>query len=69
MTRETGTQQSNILLLQEMRGGGAKAPAKKKGEAKKTDEPKKKFPVDFRERKVQVGLLASILFCIPVLNM
>jgi hypothetical protein len=30
---------------------------------------KMKFSVDFRERKVQIGLLASLLFCYPILTM
>lgn len=29
---------------------------------------KKKFHIDFRERKVQIGLLASILFCYPIIT-
>jgi hypothetical protein len=29
---------------------------------------KNKFSIDFRERKTQVGLLASIMFCIPILT-
>jgi hypothetical protein len=29
---------------------------------------KKKFSIDFRERKVQIGLLASCMFCYPILT-
>jgi hypothetical protein len=29
---------------------------------------KKKFSIDFRERKVQIGLLASLMFCYPIVT-
>lgn len=41
-------------------------PLKKGRDASKN---KKKFHIDFRERKVQIGLLASILFCYPIITM
>jgi hypothetical protein len=71
-----------ILCQNNIRGGGGKSPAAaaKPQEGKNRSKPKKqtleksaaknkKFHIDFRERKVQIGLLASILFCYPIITM
>ena len=48
----------------------SKRAAKRNGSNDITDTKKKtKFSVDFRERKVQIGLLASLLFCYPIITM
>jgi hypothetical protein len=51
-------------------GGKAKAPSKSTNKKSAPSAPaaKKKFSIDFRERKVQIGLLASLLFCYPILT-
>jgi hypothetical protein len=71
-----------ILCQNNIRGGGGKSPAieTKPHKGKNKIKPKtqalekrhaknKKFHIDFRERKVQIGLLASILFCYPIMTM
>jgi hypothetical protein len=70
--------QSTVVQI---RGGGIfgrNAKAKTKAPSKSTNKKsapsapaakkKKKFSIDFRERKVQIGLLASLLFCYPILT-
>jgi hypothetical protein len=63
--------QSTVVQIRGGGLGGGKAPSRstKKKSAPSAPVAKKKFPIDFRERKVQIGLLASILFCIPILTL
>jgi hypothetical protein len=73
LSREAGGDIRSTVV--QIRGGGlgggkakAKAPSRSTNK-KSAPVAKKKFPIDFRERKVQIGFLASVLFCIPILTM
>jgi hypothetical protein len=68
---------ANVLqsTVVQIRGGGlgggkAKAPSKSTNKKSTPSAPvaKKKFTIDFREKKTQIGLLASVMFCIPILT-